>query len=365
MKRNIKKTLTITVNWNDSKRTLRCIKSLINCNYSLFDILIVDNNSLEKNYKKLKTNIKKIKKRFIFKEIKKINYKKKLISDGRQYIYLLKIPFNSGCTGGYNLGYYFGKKSNYKYLSRIDNDCTVDKNYLKQKVVFLDNNVQYVGINSKVCYLQKKNYIQWVGAKFGFNLIFHRSIRIFEKTKLDQPQSKNLEKNWKGLIKTDTLNGPGSLIRSNVFNKTKFSNIDFFFGPEDIELSQRLKKLGKIGVYLDSKIFHEVARSSVLTGKFKRTYYEYKSQLLLVDKIYPKYLSFLSQIYFLLNLFLHMLLIIVYPTKLIRFKTKVKILALKDFYLNKLGIYDLKNENIENKNKKEINKYIAIFSKKK
>lgn len=194
-------------------------------------------------------------------------------------------------------------------------------------------------------------------------MIFHRSIRIFDKTKFDQPQSENLEKKWKGLIKTDTLNGPGSLIRSNVFNKTKFSNINFFFGQEDIELSQRLKKLGKIGVYLDSKIFHEVARSSVLTGKYKRTYYEYKSQLLLVDKIYPKYLSYISQIYFLVNLLLHSLLIIVYPTEKIRFKTKIKVHALKDFFLNKLGINDLMSENIKNKNKKEINKYISIFNK--
>lgn len=359
----MKKVLTITVNWNDNKRTLRCVKSLINCNYSLFDILIVDNNSLEKDYKILKSNIKKIKKKFVFKEIKKINYKKKLISDSKRYIYLLKVPFNSGCTGGYNFGYYFGKISNYEYLSRVDNDCTVDKNYLKQKVDFLDSNRQYVGINSKVCYMQRKKYIQWVGAKFSMNLIFHRSIRVFKKTKLDQPISENLEKKWKGLLKTDTLNGPGSLIRSNVFNKTKFSNINFFFGPEDIELSQRLKKLGKIGVYLDSKIFHEVARSAKITGQYKRTYYEYKSQLLLVDKICPKYISYISQIYYLANILVHTVIYIVYPSKIIKFKIKLKIIALKDFFLNKLGIYDLMEENNKIKNKKDIIKYISIFNK--
>ena len=209
----------------------------------------------------------------------------------------------------------------------------------------------------------KKKYIQWVGAKFALNLIFHRSVRIFKKTKFDEQIFENLEKNWKGLIATDTLNGPGSLIRSKAFNKTKFSDIDFFFGPEDIELSYRLKKIGKIGVYLDSKIFHEVAQSSKFTGQYKRTYYEYKSQILLVDKIYPKIISYFSIFYFIFNIFLHIIFYIIFPKKNIKFKIKLKIIVLIDFFAKKLGVFDLMKENYNVKNKKIINKYIRLFSK--
>ena len=48
--KNNKKVLIVTTNWNDYIRTLRCIRSLIDIKNILFDILIVDNNSTEKNY---------------------------------------------------------------------------------------------------------------------------------------------------------------------------------------------------------------------------------------------------------------------------------------------------------------------------
>ena len=66
-----------------------------------------------------------------------------------------------------------------------------------------------------------------------------------------------------------------------------------FLGPEDIELSHRIKKHGKIVVMLDSKIYHEVAQSSKLTGQSKRSYYEYKSQIYWL-KIYAKPLFYIS-----------------------------------------------------------------------
>ena len=302
MKKNKKKVLIVTTNWNDHIRTLRCIRSLINIKNISFDILIVDNNSTEKNYNILKKSINKIKKKFTVKEIIDLNYRKKLKKDSKKKIFLIKVPINTGCTGGYNIGYHFGKISGYDYISRIDNDCTVDKDYLKKKVSFLEKNKDYMGINSKVCYLQKKNYIQWVGAKFSYKLIFHRS-ENFKKTKFENQIRANLEKNWKGIISTDALNGPGSLIRSAVFKKTKYSDVEFFFGPEDVELSNRIKRFGKIAVFLDSKIYHEVAQSSKLTGLNKRSYYEYKSQILLIKKIYSKPLFYISLLFFILGLF--------------------------------------------------------------
>ena len=46
--RNIKKVLIITTNWNDHKRTYRCLSSLTKLKNTSYDILIVDNNSKKK-----------------------------------------------------------------------------------------------------------------------------------------------------------------------------------------------------------------------------------------------------------------------------------------------------------------------------
>ena len=58
-----------------------------------------------------------------------------------------------------------------------------------------------------------------------------------------------------------------------------------------------------------------------------------------------------------------MIFFIIFPNKKIKFKIKLKIIALIDFFANKLGVFDLMKENIEVKDKKLINKYIRLFSK--
>ena len=156
------KTLIATLNWNDYQRTKRCINSLARALKKNTSIIIIDNNSKNLEYNKLCALIKKktssykeIDYSFFFKKQKKIKFKK---------FYLLKIPFNSGCTGGFNFAYKFALMNNFDFISRVDNDCTVQKDYLLKKIDFLKRNIDVVGINSKVCYLQKQNKIQWVGA---------------------------------------------------------------------------------------------------------------------------------------------------------------------------------------------------------
>lgn len=358
-----KKVLTITTNWNDSKRTLRCLKSLINCSYADFDIMILDNDSKSEDFKNLKKEILRIisKLDFNFYFLKKLDYKKRIKGNpNKKNLFLIKIPFNSGCTGGYNIGYYLGNKSKYKYISRIDNDCTVKKNYLEKLVTFLDKNPDYVGVNSKVCYLQNKKKIQWVGAKYRLNLLINKSTRIYKKVKLNQNFENNLSKNWKGFIETDTLNGPGSLIRSVAFEKIGYSDPNFFFGPEDMDLSDRLKKIGKIIVNLDSEIYHEVAQSASITGISKRTYYEYKSHLYLLKKIYSYPIFLASLLIFMIGIVYNILIFALFFKKDFFLKVNIKYKALKDILRMKLGVYDMINLN-ENHKIKFIKEYLKIF----
>ena len=351
------KTLIIVTNWNDQFRTLRCIKSLLKINSNDFDILITDNFSKKKTLNKLINGIKKIKKKnFIFRIFKIFNYKK--LNKNTQKIILLLSDINTGCTGGYNIGYHYGLKNGYDYICRIDNDCTVEKNFLNLNIKFLENNLNYVGINSKVCYQHLKKRIQWVGVKLNYRAIFHRSVRIFKKPKnVNEINEEVLSKNWRGLIDTDTLNGPGSVIRTKTLKKTGLSDPEFFFGPEDMDLSIRLKKYGKIGVNLDSIIYHEVAKSASLTGQEIRKYYEIKSYLYFLKKLGFNY-YFFGQIYNHLRLYFNLVLSIFSSNKLEYFKILNR--ANKDFNSSKLGISDLRKNNPGMK--KSINIYLKKIS---
>ena len=75
-----------------------------------------------------------------------------------------------------------------------------------------------------------------------------------------------------------------SFYRSDVLKKSGIGDEDFFFGPEDTELSHRINKIGKIAVNLDLKTFHKVTSSSKISGWLSRSYYETKGFLLLIQK---------------------------------------------------------------------------------
>ncbi len=300
--------------------------------------------------KKKTSSYKEINYSYFFKKQSKIKYKK---------FYLLKIPFNSGCTGGFNFAYKFALMNNFSFISRIDNDCTVKKNYLSKKINFLKKNKNIVGINSKVCYLQKKNKIQWVGAYKKNNLMFFKSLRPFTKTrKLNEVPNELNTKNWKGYKETDYLNGPGSLIRVSVLKKTGFSNIEFFFGPEDIELSNRLKNHGKLIVCLDSTIFHEVAQSQDITGRKRRRYYEMKSSLLLLKLVGSSKEKLFGYNYFIIRSLYYLASSIILKNNFSQFF--ISLLAFKDFLIGRLGLSDLRKIN-QHVKEKELLKYIKSF----
>ena len=191
------------------------------------------------------------------------------------------------------------------------------------------------------------------------NLMFFKSLRPFNKTKKLNELPNNLHsKNWKGYKKTDFLNGPGSLIRSSILKKTGLANIEFFFGPEDIELSNRLKKYGKLMVCLDSTIFHEVAQSQDITGRKKRRYYEMKSSLLLLKLVGSLKERLIGYNFFILRMLYYLVSSIILKNNFSQFFISLK--AIKDFIIGRLGITDLKKINFNIKDK-IITQYIKKF----
>ena len=113
--------------------------------------------------------------------------------------------------------------------------------------------------------------------KIGNNLKFQRQCSDYDPGHADT-------KKYRGLVKTDLIVGCASIMRSKNLKQAGLSDPDFFYGEEDIELSNRLKKTnGNLMVDLDQKIYHAVSHT---IGKnwAKNVYYNYKYRLLLLKK---------------------------------------------------------------------------------
>ena len=87
------------------------------------------------------------------------------------------------------------------------------------------------------------------------------------------------------IVSTDAICGCCSIYKVNVLKKSGLGDEDFFYGPEDIELSHRLKKYGRLVCDQKIKTFHKIARSAHIAKKFERTFESTYGFLILIKKI--------------------------------------------------------------------------------
>ena len=328
------------LSWNDWKNTTELLETIFKSDYNNFDVIVVDNNSDIEDFEKLLNwcKRKKIK-------INRINFKPKTAHKKKVgknlYIYrntkVANIPFakNIGATSAYNKGINFALKNKYEFVVRLDCDFLITKNFISGMVKTLEENKNVAAVSPKVYYYLKKKtkIIWWKGLNFTKN--YFRFQRVGGKgggrRVLDKGQ-------FKGLIKTDSICGCCVMFRSEILKKTSkdhparktILDEDIFFGPEDMEISNRLKKYGDLLVNLDHYTYHKVSQSIFISGVKSRIYHETIGWLLIIKKMCNTKDQFLGQLYLIIKGISHFI-------KLLYKKDKNPhigfLLGLKDYFL--------------------------------
>ena len=329
----------VVLSWNDWKNTSELLESIFKSDYNNYDIILVDNNSDIFHFDKLLNwcDKKKIKvNRINFKP--KTTHKKKI---GKNlYVYrntkIANIRFakNIGVAPGYNKGINYVLKNNYEFVVKLDCDFLVTKNFISGMVKTFKENKNAATVSPKVYYYLKKKtkIIWWKGLNFTKNYFrFQRTGRGGDRRTLDTGQ-------FKGLTKTDSICGCCVMFRSEILKKTSkdkparktILDEDFFFGPEDMEISNRLKKYGDLLVNLDHYTYHKVSQSIHVSGLQARSYFETIGWLLIIKKMCTKKDQIIGQIFFILRCFSRFLKILYVKDK----KPHIGfILGVKDYFL--------------------------------
>ena len=206
------------------------------------------------------------------------------------------------------------------------------KNFLK-KILKNFRNLTVQAVSPKIMYKHNKNLIWWMGTRIGQSLKMQTHMRDYKYGLADK-------KKYKKIKKTDAIAGCASFMLTERLKTVGLSDKDFFYGPEDIELSFRLKKNSKsLIVDNDVKIYHGVTQSLRSFNK-RRIYFEYKYRLLLIKKIgsfWDKFFGYqISLIKFSLYLFLFFI-------KKHRKKIIPVFFAIMHFLQGKLGNFDRSN----------------------
>jgi GT2 family glycosyltransferase len=276
---NKNKIAVVVLTWNDWFNTTQTINSILLNKKINFDLIIIDNNScffhitkiVEWIQNKIRVNFSDIKIKFV-----KKNFNVK--NNSAKTIYIIKNNKNLGLTAGINIGYDFAIRNFYSYIARIDCDVIIENKFFSKMLKTLKKE-NTAAASPKILHGFKKNTIWWSGFHMTSTYLkFHQTMNLGKK------RIEN-SKFYKGTILTDAIAGACSVYKTSSLKKSGTGDEEFFFGPEDIELSLRLKNYGNLLVNQDAIAYHKIARSSIVSGARKRSFNECLGFLLLIKKI--------------------------------------------------------------------------------
>jgi GT2 family glycosyltransferase len=319
----------LVLTWNDWKNTVACLGSILKINYKNFDVFLIDNNS---NYENLNNIIQWFKKKNI--PINKVSKKFRIKKIAKRKFYLIKLKevskkyrfaVNIGATAAYNRGFRFVLKNNYDFATKIDCDFVLTSNFVQGMVNTLNLNNNYAAVSPKVFYwIKKKTKIIW-----WRRFVLSKNYVIFQRTGRDRKMLDSPK--FKGIILTDAICGACVMYKTSILRNVGLPDEEFFFGPEDIEISQRIKRYGNsLIVNQDYHVYHKVSQSIYASGIKSRIYFETIGWLFLIKKLSNLTDRILGYLFFILRSSLHL-------SRIIYRKDKDPhigfVLGVKDFFL--------------------------------
>jgi len=247
------KITVIIPHYNGEEILKRCLKSLQTTQCKDFEVLIVDNGSQDNSLHMVKTE---------FPEVNIIQNNK-----------------NLGYAGGCNIGI---KSCNSKYVVLLNNDTTVEPDWLSLLLDVMDRDDKIAAVQPKILSIQHPDRFDYCGAAGGeidiFGYPFARG-RVFYTMEKDQGQYDDSRKIF-------WATGAAVLLRRSVLEKVKLLEEDFFAHMEEIDLNWRMLLAGyKIVSQPKAVIYHQTG-ATLGEDKFYKMVLNHRNNLLMILRNY-------------------------------------------------------------------------------
>jgi hypothetical protein len=249
------------VNFNGKKDTFELIESIKKIKYKNYDIIIVDNGSIDGTQE----------------DFKKKKYDK--------IATLIENKKNIGVEGAANIGFKEALRRKSDYICYMDNDELVKPDFLNFLVAEMEKHPDVAVAQSKVYYANPKNMIWCAGAKYTF-----RGYRALNQGEIDNGQTD-------GRTYVDAVDG-NFMIRTSVLKEIGFYDYTLFFVDGPMDWLMRAEKKGYKALYIPkSVIWHKVSGTStkLKMGQEIRVYYPIRNWILIIkkNKSFPYFLGVL------------------------------------------------------------------------
>lgn len=261
---NTIETAIILVNWNRSIDTINCINSIKLSNYHEYKIIVVDNNSSDKEREILQS----------------------LVAECE----IFYLDQNTGYTGGNNFGIKVALQLGARYIFLLNNDTFLAETAL-ERLVDTMNSIPEVAITSPKIYFYPETNLLWSGAPRFDNLFLMGYLKGYRE--IDNGQCDLFEY-------VEYVSGCAMMIRASIFKDVSLLSDQFFAVCEDLDFCFRVKGIGfKIAYEPSAVIYHIESASSGGSDGPQYVYYQTRNYLLFHELWYKNILHLIiSQIYY-------------------------------------------------------------------
>lgn len=241
----------IVLNYQGEKFITRTLDSLIKLDYpkDKYEIIVVDNASQDKSREVIENYIDSGSKPGMTKD-------NVIPTEVGIHIKSIYNPRNLGFAAGNNIGI---RKAKGEYVVLLNNDCVVEKEWLKELVKTARKDEKIFAVNSKIM-LGSTNKIQNAGIRV-FPDGYARDIGAVPKDKKQDYEEDRGQYEVERDI--DAACGAAVLYRKSVLDRIGLMDERFFLYYEDVEISERAREQGYRIVYSPKAVVrHEHAASS-------------------------------------------------------------------------------------------------------
>ena len=250
----------ILLNWNGYQDTYECLKSLETLSYPNFHVFLVDNDSSDDSFTKLKKD----------QESGKFNVGLTCIQSGG----------NLGCAGGNNVGIKRAYEQGFDYYWMLNNDTYVDPDALSTLVEVIENDKKVGIVGSKIYYADTK-LLWFAGGSVNPYIGTSKMIGIEEEDKGQYDEQKEV----------DFIVGCSMLFSREVIESIGYLEEDYFIYYEDTDWNLRAKKAGWKIVYVPTSIIYHKESSSTKSSDLSPyyAYYLIRNGYLMVSRVNANY----------------------------------------------------------------------------
>ena len=253
----MKKLAVIILNWNGVKLLEQFLPTASRfTNGDDVDLIVADNGSTDNSVEWIKEHCPEVK--------------------------IICLDKNYGFAEGYNRAI---EATKYPYTLLLNSDVEVTEGWWQPLLAFMEGNPDVAAVQPKIKSFRDKEYFEYAGAAGGYldklGYPYCRG-RLFDSIEKDEGQYDGAP------VDVCWASGAALMVRTDVYLKLGGLDPLFFAHMEEIDLCCRMHSAGyRVMALSDSEVFH-VGGASLNQGNPKKTYLNFRNNLLLLHKNLPE-----------------------------------------------------------------------------